>query len=404
MKSSQPINGLLDSLVRSRLLHSQRLPAYGLFVCLGILGGFLTALLLALLVPLSPAPVLICVGSGLAAALALAYGTRVARGAEVYSFYHYQLAVMGAGAAALWILRQPVLMNLDVLILSLGITQAVGRLGCLVAGCCFGRPCEFGVCYASEHAVNGFPCTLVGVRLIPIQLIESIWIVISVTVGVLVLFQKAQAGSVVCWYTVLYSSGRFFFEFQRMDALCRFANLTEAQLTSLILVAVVAAIELSRWLPLHPVHIIAAASLLVISIVQALRNSEAEVLSGQHALELAVAVRAASTADGNPSNKAACAGKEIRVSRTSLGLLISGGRVDAERGCLLHYSISREGRSLTIRSARRLARLLAKLNGCEAVRLVRGTHAFHALMFVATGRENATIEETQFWFAPEVRK
>ena len=56
---------------------------------------------------------------------------------------------------------------LDTILPSIPLMHAVGRVGCFSAGCCYGIPCDFGVFFdASPFAPH-------GVRLLPVQLIES---------------------------------------------------------------------------------------------------------------------------------------------------------------------------------------------------------------------------------------
>lgn len=53
---------------------------------------------------------------------------------------------------------------------SLALAQAIGRIGCFLGGCCYGRPCPWGVHYPE----GSFPFEQVGdVGLMPIQLFES---------------------------------------------------------------------------------------------------------------------------------------------------------------------------------------------------------------------------------------
>jgi prolipoprotein diacylglyceryltransferase len=70
------------------------------------------------------------------------------------------------------LIRQPIGPLLDVYGVGLMLTLAVGRLGCLAGGCCYGRPSSYGVRYQQAHVESGFPEHLVGMTLRPLQLIE----------------------------------------------------------------------------------------------------------------------------------------------------------------------------------------------------------------------------------------
>jgi phosphatidylglycerol---prolipoprotein diacylglyceryl transferase len=95
--------------------------------------------------------------------------------------------------------------------------QAIGRVGCFAAGCCWGTQCDlpWGVRFPTEgHANSGVP---VGVDLHPVQLYEAI-----ATLGIFLLLlairkRRAFTGQVVLAYLVLYSAVRFMLEFWRDD-------------------------------------------------------------------------------------------------------------------------------------------------------------------------------------------
>lgn len=66
---------------------------------------------------------------------------------------------------------------LDAVAVGLLTMLALGRIGCLLAGCCHGRATgRFpGVRYGHAHVAEGFAAELEGVRLVPVQAIESVW-------------------------------------------------------------------------------------------------------------------------------------------------------------------------------------------------------------------------------------
>src|SRR5439155_22019386 len=97
--------------------------------------------------------------------------------------YHHEIDVMINAALLLWLLGQPLLPYLDLTILGIGMFLACGRVGCLMVGCCHGRPHSWGVRYKQEHADAGFAPYYVGVRLFPIQAVESLWVLSIVIVG-----------------------------------------------------------------------------------------------------------------------------------------------------------------------------------------------------------------------------
>ena len=107
----------------------------------------------------------------------------------------------------------------DVLAPAVVIGQAVGRLGCFAAGCCYGRPADvpWAVTFRDEyaHRVVGTP---VGTALHPTQLYESLACLAIFGILVLVAARKRFHGQVALSYVVLYAVARFIIEFFRGDS------------------------------------------------------------------------------------------------------------------------------------------------------------------------------------------
>ncbi len=101
----------------------------------------------------------------------------------------------------------------DLVMPSVALAQAFGRIGCFLAGCCYGRETDsfIGITFTqSDFAPN-------GVKLIPTQLISSAGMFLIA--GILILYAKKERkkGTVGALYLILYSIGRFFVEFLRND-------------------------------------------------------------------------------------------------------------------------------------------------------------------------------------------
>lgn len=111
---------------------------------------------------------------------------------------------------------------------AIALGQAIGRLGCFAAGCCWGTACGYpwAVTFPSEsHVVTGVPA---GVPLHPVQLYESA-LVFAVFVALMALrARRAFTGQVVLAYLVLYSAVRFTLEFWRDDPRGNVLGLTAA--------------------------------------------------------------------------------------------------------------------------------------------------------------------------------
>jgi len=246
----------LDHLVRPTFSSGRRrYSAYKICGYLGLTSAILLAVSLSLHRALS---VWTMVGIVLVAVLSfvtLGMITKLITGEESYTCYHHQICVLLVTVALLSFQGEPVLPYLDVTILGLGMFLACGRVGCLMVGCCHGRPHHWGVRYREEHAAAGFPDFLVGVRLFPIQGVESIWVLDTVIVGSLLVLAGSAPGEALAWYIISYGTGRFYFEFLRGDRTRPyFVGFSEAQWTSLLLMGALLATESLGFVPFHLWH------------------------------------------------------------------------------------------------------------------------------------------------------
>ena len=120
----------------------------------------------------------------------------------------------------------------DTFMPGVAIGHALGRLGCLAAGCCYGRPCD-------PHAWYGlvFPPGLTGlapggIPLYPTQLMESLGEGLLFAVLAAQSHKKAFDGQILLLYLILYSLLRIGIEFFRGD-IARLHGWTGAQLIAL---------------------------------------------------------------------------------------------------------------------------------------------------------------------------
>jgi len=118
--------------------------------------------------------------------------------------------------------RLPLLSLLDAIAAPLALAQAIGRLGCFCAGCCWGAPASalssIAITFSNPlaHQQTGVP---LGVPLVPTQLIEMGYDLLLVAILAL-LWQRRSLpeGSLLWLYMLLYSLGRGLIEFWRGDA------------------------------------------------------------------------------------------------------------------------------------------------------------------------------------------
>ncbi|MEG0614256.1 MAG: prolipoprotein diacylglyceryl transferase [Oscillospiraceae bacterium] len=122
----------------------------------------------------------------------------------------------------------------DVLIPSIPLIHAIGRIGCFCAGCCYGKPSEkFGVFF------NNSPVAPHNIALFPVQLLES-GINLLIFVFLIIYSSKPRKKcSVLGAYLITYGVARFFLEFLRFDYVRGiFLGFSTSQWISLILIPI----------------------------------------------------------------------------------------------------------------------------------------------------------------------
>jgi len=390
----------LGALLTQRVRPTQRLagrtwPTFGVFVSAGVIIGSGWAVAIAAWRGLSPLFALLVMLLGLATALALALATKAATSAERFTFQHYQLAVLATGGGVLSGAERPVLAGLDLLAIALCLTQSVGRLGCLAAGCCHGRAALWGVRYGEGHAAEGFPRDLVGVRLWPVQLVESLGLaLLAAAISVSVLSGRAADAVTPGTALVLYLCGgaalRFLLERFRGDHRSRVMGLSEAQWTALAVLAAVAALGRTGRLPIGDAApqvsfglfaVVAAAAVL-----EATRKAGG-LLSARHATEIAGHLCALARS----ARRAAVTAGETRVEvrTTSEWMRLSTGRIGATgTHRLVSFSAASPfGDEAALAPARRL--LVCAGAGLEG-ELVRGSNGvWHLIVPVPHAEDEA---------------
>ena len=147
-----------------------------------------------------------------------------------------------AVAGALWYMHRkklPVLKTSDFLIVGVPLGHALGRIGCFLAGCCYGKPTSlpWGVRFTDPHSL--VPPELINVPLHPTQLYEA-----ALNFALFLLLHYAskkphKEGKILVEYVWCYGLMRFLLEFLRGDFRGGFLlGLSPAQVISLAISAV----------------------------------------------------------------------------------------------------------------------------------------------------------------------
>jgi len=98
---------------------------------------------------------------------------------------------------------------------ALALGQAIGRLGCFFAGCCYGRPTSVPWAVTFKDPASLAP---LGVDLHPTQIYESIGDLVIATILWILLVRRPDSKGDIFWlYVLLYGILRFAVEFLRGD-------------------------------------------------------------------------------------------------------------------------------------------------------------------------------------------
>lgn len=163
--------------------------------------------------------------------------------------------LIAAFLVAMWYIRRhrlPVWTTTDMFAPGIALGHAIGRLGCFLAGCCFGRPTSlpWAVTFSDPFAASNVGTPL-GTPLHPTQLYESGAELLIL--GALLATERRGRyfpGRTFWWYVLLYSISRFVIEFFRGDERGMFWGISTSQIISLVLLPVSVAMLL--WLSRRP--------------------------------------------------------------------------------------------------------------------------------------------------------
>ena len=169
-----------------------------------------------------------------------------------FVFFGGMLGAAAMGFLVRWWIAAPYRPNSDFFGVALPMGHAVGRLGCLFAGCCYGKPTGLPWAVRLGGPGSSTPPQLWGVPLHPVQVYESLscaaiawflwaWALPRAKRG------ELPAGTVWLGYIFLYSAARFALEFFRGDDRGgAAAGLYPSQWIALLCMAATAAL-MARW-------------------------------------------------------------------------------------------------------------------------------------------------------------
>jgi len=157
----------------------------------------------------------------------------------MYGFVVYGGIIGGILAGYLYckVKKLNFLKHFDIVMPSIALAQGFGRIGCFMAGCCYGRETDAWYGVEFNHSVY---YNMVGVKVIPTQLIMSaanfahffllVWIANKA-------YKAGKDGVIAGCYLLFYSIGRFLIEFLRNDPRGGVGVLSTSQFISLFIFA-----------------------------------------------------------------------------------------------------------------------------------------------------------------------
>jgi phosphatidylglycerol---prolipoprotein diacylglyceryl transferase len=164
----------------------------------------------------------------------------------------YYGGFIGASAAAIWLLKRdkfPVWKACDMAGIVVPLGLGFGRMGCLLAGCCFGHRTDsaLGLSFPGRSPASEAQFKLHELDHIrdwshpvhPTQIYESAMsLAISAFLLIVLHPRKRYDGQVFAAFIGLYAAGRFLLEFLRADDRGGLLNLSTSQLIGLALIGV----------------------------------------------------------------------------------------------------------------------------------------------------------------------
>ena len=134
---------------------------------------------------------------------------------------HYVQGGLWGGLLAYWALAVPAVLlltrdrraALDLVGLSIPLPWIAAKLGCLLNGCCYGKPCSWPWAITFPDGARGAPA---GVPLHPTQLYE-VGLMLVILLVFAMLRSPAWRGTKLLWFIAIYGLGRALTDFLRGD-------------------------------------------------------------------------------------------------------------------------------------------------------------------------------------------
>ncbi len=119
---------------------------------------------------------------------------------------------------------------IDIIAPAFMLFQSIGKIGCYLAGCCYGYKC------------NIFIPKILGINIIfyrfPIQLTESFLLFLGFLIMFIISMKETRTGIIFSLYLIIYGLERFIAEFFRGDSIKYLGSLSYSQIIASIIFAI----------------------------------------------------------------------------------------------------------------------------------------------------------------------
>lgn len=136
-----------------------------------------------------------------------------------FGFVFYGGFIGSTIAAVIWLkkYKKPLLPAIDFLAVPCALGHAIGRIGCFLAGCCYGKIAHnfLGVKYTDPESL--VPAHLHDVSLYPVQLMETVSLLILAAILYRFYKKPHKNGVIFAGYLLGYGIIRFILEYFRFD-------------------------------------------------------------------------------------------------------------------------------------------------------------------------------------------
>ncbi len=140
--------------------------------------------------------------------------------------------------------KLPVWTTGDLLAPYLALGQAIGRIGCFFAGCCYGKACDYWFALKFENTQSLAPT---GIPLYPTQIFEAVGDFVVFLLLLNISRRRQFPGQIFLLYFVLYASVRLVVEFYRGDNPVLGLGFTLYQFICIAILVVALVIYVVKW-------------------------------------------------------------------------------------------------------------------------------------------------------------